>query len=230
MATVGRDNEILDRMMRVYTDARVELRHRNAFELLIATILSAQCTDARVNAVTERLFTEYPDPEAFVAVDREVLEAEIRSTGFFRRKARSIKGCCSALVERHGSAVPDRIEDLVKLPGVGRKTANVVLAVGSGIPGIAVDTHCRRVSRRLDLTGESSPEAVERDLMGLFPEDRWADITRLFIWHGRYTCKARAPACDDCGLADLCPWWRDPTGERRERTGTEGDKRRRSAV
>ena len=201
--------EALDRLDEAYPEARIELEFRTPFELLIATILSAQCTDRRVNGVTRTLFTDYPDAASYASADRHELEEAIRSTGFFRQKAKSLQGCCAALVDEHGGEVPRDLEALTRLPGVGRKTDNVVRAGAFGLPGIAVDTHCKRVSQRLGLSMASGPEPIERDLNALYPEDRWAAISRLFIWHGRYTCKSRRPLCERCALPDLCPWYRD---------------------
>ncbi len=201
--------EALRRITDAYPDARVELRFRNPLELLVATILSAQCTDRRVNAVTETLFVRYPDAAAFAAADIHELEEAVRPTGFFRQKAKNLKACCSDLVERFGGDVPSTMDDLTSLAGVGRKTASVLLAVAFDKPAVAVDTHCRRVSQRLGLSAESNPDKVEADLKDLFPEETWAAISRLFIWHGRYTCKARKPSCGSCALPDLCPWYRD---------------------
>lgn len=201
--------EILDRLEEANPDAEVELRYSNALELLVATILSAQSTDKRVNLVTETLFDKYPDARAYAEADREELQEEIRSTGFFRQKAKHIRECCRRLVEEHDGEVPVEMDALTALPGVGRKTANVIRAGAFGLPGIAVDTHCKRVSRRLGLTESSTPVAIEKDLMELVPEERWADLSVHFIWHGRYTCKARKPLCEECRLPDLCPWYRD---------------------
>ena len=200
--------EILARIDDAYPEARIELNFSTALELLVATILSAQCTDKRVNAVTATLFVDYPDAAAYAVADPGELEEAIRSTGFFRQKTRNIQACCTDIVERFGGAVPDTMEELTSLAGVGRKTASVLLAGAFGKPGIAVDTHCRRVSQRLGLTLESNPEKIERDLAALYAEDRWADLSRLLIWHGRYTCKARKPLCAGCSLPDLCPWFR----------------------
>ena len=207
--TEVRAAEILDRLAHRYPEARVELDFDGPLQLLIATILSAQSTDKRVNQVTPELFRKYPDAKALAAAPRDKLEEELRSTGFFRQKAKSVQGCCAMLVELHGGDVPRGMDELTVLPGVGRKTANVVRAGAFGLPGIAVDTHCRRVSQRLGLTTDADPVKIERCLADLYPEIRWADISRLYIWHGRYTCKARRPACEGCALADLCPWPRD---------------------
>lgn len=202
-----RAGEILDRLAEAYPKARIELRWSTPLELLVATILSAQCTDQRVNEVTETLFSDYPHARAYAQAERGELEEAIRSTGFFRQKAKSIQGCCARLVEDHGGRVPQRMEELVELPGVGRKTASVLLAGAFDIPAIAVDTHCRRVSQRLGLTEAKGAEPIERDLRELYPRERWADVSRLFIWHGRYTCKSRTPRCEECVLPDMCPWY-----------------------
>ncbi len=201
--------EILDRLEQRYPEARVELDFDGPLQLLIATILSAQSTDKRVNQVTPGLFRKYPDAASLAEASRDDLEEELRSTGFFRQKTKSVQGCCAMLVELHGGEVPREMEELTALPGVGRKTANVVRAGAFGLPGIAVDTHCRRVSQRLGLTAESDPVKIEQRLGELYPENRWRDISRLYIWHGRYTCKARKPDCEGCVLADVCPWPQD---------------------
>lgn len=201
--------EALRRIDEAYPEARVELRFSNPLELLVATILSAQCTDKRVNEVTETLFVDYPDAAAYADADPEALQEAVRPTGFFRQKTKNLRACCADLVARHGGEVPSTMEELTALAGVGRKTASVVLAVAFGEPAIAVDTHCRRVSQRLGLTAENDPVKVEADLQELYPREHWAAISRLFIWHGRYTCKARKPACEACRVVDLCPWYRD---------------------
>ncbi len=186
--------------------ARTALEHRDAFQLLIATILSAQCTDERVNMVTKDLFTRYRTAAEFAAVPQEVLEKEIRSTGFFRMKAKSIIACSKGLMERHGGSVPDRLEDLVQLAGVGRKTANVVMGQAFGIAsGVVVDTHVHRLSRRLGFTEEDTPEKIELDLMALVPKKGWIDLGSMLILHGRRTCKARTPDCPGCPVRSLCP-------------------------
>jgi endonuclease-3 len=198
---------LLDRLEESYPNARVELDYTTPLELLVATILSAQCTDKRVNAVTPALFSDYPDARSFAEADTEVLQEAIRSTGFFRQKTKSIQACCARLVEDHGGEVPDDLDLLTTLPGVGRKTASVVMAVAFGQPAIAVDTHCRRVSQRLGLSVSKNPDLIERDLSQLYPQDRWATISKIFIWHGRYTCKARRPLCEECPVPDLCPFY-----------------------
>jgi endonuclease-3 len=192
-------------LARQYPDAHCALHHNNPLQLLIATILSAQCTDARVNLVTPALFARYPDAKAFAAAEPRELEAAIQSTGFFRNKARNIQACCKALVERHGGEVPATMEELVPLAGVGRKTANVILGNAFGVPGITVDTHVGRLSRRMGLTTEEDPEKVERDLMRLIPKKDWTMFSHRMIFHGRQVCHARRPDCDGCTLAKVCP-------------------------
>jgi endonuclease-3 len=179
---------------------------RNAFELVVATILSAQCTDARVNAVTPGLFRRFPSPEALAGADLAAVEAIVRPTGFFRSKAHSVVTCSRALVDRHAGQVPCTMADLVKLPGVGRKTANVVLGHACGITaGVVVDTHVRRVARRLGLTQRDDPEDVEDDLQALFPKARWTQLGDTLIFHGRRICHARKPDCGICPVANVCP-------------------------
>lgn len=198
--------EILARLHRAYPDARCALEHRDAFELLCATILSAQCTDARVNLVTPDLFRRYPSPEALARARQADVEEIIRSTGFFRNKARSLIGMAQALVADHGGVVPQTMDELRVLPGVGRKTANVILGNAYGVnEGITVDTHVARVSRRLDLTRHADPTKIEQDLMPLVPREQWALVSHLLIFHGRQICVARRPRCPECVLADLCP-------------------------
>jgi endonuclease-3 len=208
MARRGRDRptEILDALVRSHPDARVELDFDSPLQLLVATMLSAQSTDQRVNQVTPALFATYPDAQAFADAEISDLEEAVHSTGFFRQKAKSIRNCCRLLVQEHGGEVPQDMDALTALPGVGRKTANVVLAAAFGLPGIAVDTHCRRLSNRLGLTEQSDPVKIERDLRELYPASRWAEVSKLFVWHGRYVCKARQPNCGSCALLDLCPW------------------------
>ena len=198
--------EILSRLKREYPDAHCELDFETPLQLLIATILSAQCTDKRVNMVTPDLFRTYPDAESLSAADHEKLEELIRSTGFFRNKTKSLLGMSAAVAERHGGQVPSTMEELVRLPGVGRKTANVVLGNAFGInEGVVVDTHVGRLSVRLGLTNETDPVKVELALMPLFPREDWALISHLLIFHGRRICIARAPKCASCVLNDLCP-------------------------
>ncbi|HTY05925.1 MAG TPA: endonuclease III [Gemmatimonadales bacterium] len=206
VAKKERARKIVDRLSREFPDAHCALDHRNPFELVAATILSAQCTDARVNLVTPELFRAYPTPAALADAEPRAVEHLIKSTGFFRNKAKSLLGMARALVERHGGRVPDTMEELVRLPGVGRKTANVVLGNAFGKnEGIVVDTHVQRISRLLGLTRETDPVKIERDLMPLVPRPRWTLFSHLLILHGRKTCIARRPACGECRISDLCP-------------------------
>ena len=197
---------IVEKLEDLYPESETALHHDNPLQLLIATILSAQCTDARVNMVTPALFRKYPDAEAFARANPRQLEAAIRTTGFFRSKAKSIRESCRTLVERFGGRVPDKLEDLVTLPGVGRKTANVVLGNAFGIPGITVDTHVGRLSRRLGLTRHEDPVKVEFDLMELIPREKWSTFSLQLILHGRRICVARAPRCGECALFSLCSY------------------------
>jgi endonuclease-3 len=202
----ARAPEILTRLRAAYPDARCALEHQNAFELLCATILSAQCTDARVNLVTPALFAAYPTPAALARASQADVEEIIKSTGFFRNKARSLIGMAQALVADHGGEVPRTMEELRVLPGVGRKTANVILGNAYGInEGITVDTHVARLARLLGLTGQADPAKIEQDLMPLFPRDHWGLLSHLLIFHGRQVCIARRPRCGECVLSDLCP-------------------------
>jgi endonuclease-3 len=197
---------VFARLRKAYPDARCALDHRNAFELLCATILSAQCTDARVNLVTPALFATYPDAFALARAKQPELEAIIRPTGFFRNKAKSLIGMAQALVAEHGGEVPRTMEELRVLPGVGRKTANVILGNAYGInEGVTVDTHVARLSRLLGFTRDADPVKIETALMPLFPREDWAMLSHLLIFHGRQVCIARRPRCGDCVLADLCP-------------------------
>jgi endonuclease-3 len=189
-----------------YPDAECALVHENAFQLLIATILSAQCTDQRVNMVTGPLFQKYPTAAKLAAVPIGRLEKAIQSTGFFRNKAKSIKSCCQQLVQQHDGEVPQDLDALVELPGVGRKTANVVLGTACGIAsGVVVDTHVGRISRRLGLTAEKDAVKIERDLMELVPRKEWIDYSHRMIYHGRQVCKARKPLCEACSMQRFCP-------------------------
>jgi len=190
----------------IYPDAHCELDFKNPLELLVATILSAQCTDVRVNMVTPALFKRCPTAEEYAAIPQEELETLVRSTGFYRNKAKSIRGMGAALVERHEGVVPQTIEELSALPGAGRKTANVVLGNAFHInEGVVVDTHVGRLSLRLELTTNTDPIKVEQDLITLFPQENWSDLSHWLIWHGRRRCKARKPDCEGCELRDLCP-------------------------
>jgi endonuclease-3 len=200
-----RAGRIVARLADAYP-ARIELEFSNPLELAVATILSAQCTDARVNEVTRDLFREYRTAEDYANADPEVLEEEIRSTGFFRNKTRSIISFARSLVELHGGIVPGTMDELLRLAGIGRKTANVILGSAFGAnEGIAVDTHVKRVSGRLGLSAEADPDKIEQDLMKLVPGDEWTGFSLRMIQHGRYRCKARSPQCDGCPLEELCP-------------------------
>jgi endonuclease-3 len=198
--------EVVDRLKSEYPDARTELDWANPLELLVATMLSAQTTDVQVNRVTQSLFAKYRTAEDYAESSPEELEEDIRPTGFYRNKARSLRGMASVLVEEHGGEVPRTMQELVALPGVGRKTANVVLGNAFGMDeGIVVDTHVRRVSGRLGLTENRDPTKIERDLMKVVPEEDWTVFSHLLILHGRRTCKARKPDCPNCVLNDICP-------------------------
>ncbi|MDZ7372591.1 MAG: endonuclease III [candidate division KSB1 bacterium] len=198
--------EILARLEDKYPDARVELEYASPFELLVATILAAQCTDRRVNEVTRTLFQKYRTPEDYLRAPAGELEEAIRPTGFFRNKAKAIRACCKKLVEEFGGQVPTDLEVLASFPGVGRKTASIVLGNAAGQQTIAVDTHVKRVARRLGFTNSNNPLRIEEDLRALIPQDRWTRATNTLVFHGRYTCKARNPACRDCPVAHLCAW------------------------
>ena len=197
-----RINELLAEL---YPDAHCALHHANALELLVATILSAQCTDERVNKVTPALFARYPDAAAYASADIGELETLIQSAGFFRNKARSIRDCCQMLVELHGGQVPRTMEELVPLPGVGRKTANVILGNAFDVAGIPVDTHVGRLSRRMGLTEHDDPVKVESDLMALVPKEEWTMFAHRMIFHGRQVCHSRKPKCDKSVLKKICP-------------------------
>lgn len=194
-----------ERLKEAYPEAHCELDHRSPYELLVATILSAQCTDARVNEVTPALFARYPTPEALAEADPEELESIIRPTGFFRSKARNLIAMAGALVDRFGGEVPSRMSELTSLPGVGRKTANVIRSVALDQPGLPVDTHVLRLSRRLGLTEETDPVKVERVLNPMIPASERGEFSLRMILHGRRVCTARRPRCDRCVLADVCP-------------------------
>ena len=198
--------EIIERLTKAYPDAHVALDFTNPLECLVATILSAQCTDERVNMVTATLFKKYAKAEDYLKVPEAELAADIKPTGFFNQKTKSIRGACARIVEVYGGAVPSTMEDLITLPGVARKTANIVLGNAYGIvEGIAVDTHVRRVGERLGFTTQRDPNKIEQDLMRLIPRKRWFDFTYVIIDHGRATCVARTPRCAECPVNDLCP-------------------------
>lgn len=201
-----RTQQIIRALKKTYPEATCALNHTNPFELLIATILSAQCADERVNIVTASLFRKYRKPEDYVTVSREELERDINSVTFFRNKAKSIQEASRLLIEKHGGQVPRTLEELVELPGVGRKTANVVLGTAFGIPtGVVVDTHVSRVSQRLGLTENKQPEKIEADLIELLPKKEWIDFSHRLIWHGRRVCQARRPLCEKCSIETFCP-------------------------
>ncbi|MCX7402441.1 MAG: endonuclease III [Planctomycetia bacterium] len=201
-----RADSIVAKLAHAYPGAACSLNFTSPFELIVATILSAQCTDKRVNLVTPPLFFRWPTPAAMAAANPKELEVAIHSTGFFRAKAKNIRGCCQALVERHGGEVPQQLEDLIRLPGVGRKTANVVLGCAFGMAtGVVVDTHVGRIARRLGLTQHESAVSAERDLMRVLPESQWIAFSHRLIEHGRSVCQSRTPDCAGCFLADLCP-------------------------
>ncbi|PYU11775.1 MAG: endonuclease III [Acidobacteria bacterium] len=196
---------ILAKLDEAYPNATCELNHKSAFELLIATILSAQCTDVRVNQVTETLFKKYPDAKAFAYATPSELEQEIRPTGFFRNKTKSVMGAGKGILEDFGGEVPRTMEEILTLPGVARKTANVVLGTAYGIPsGIVVDTHVQRIANRLDLTRNEDPKKIEQYLMQVIPKDKWIQFSHQIIWHGRRICQARKPKCAECNMESLC--------------------------
>ena len=201
--TVGK---ILDVLTKTYPDAKCELHFTTPLELLVATILSAQCTDVRVNLVTPALFKKYRSATAYAEADPAVFEQEIRTTGFFRSKAKNIIACCQKLVRDYAGKVPASMEELVTLPGVGRKTANIILYNAYAIPGFAVETHVTRVTNRLGLVGTEEPDKIEEAMCRLLPREAWGQATHLFIFHGRRTCQAKQPQCPQCTLRSLCPW------------------------
>ncbi|MEE8432103.1 MAG: endonuclease III [Candidatus Desulfatibia sp.] len=202
----NRTAKIRKTLKRTYPDVKTQLYYKNPFELLVATILSAQCTDKQVNTATKVLFKKLKTPNDFAGAALETLEKLIRPTGYFRNKAKNIKNCASMLVEKYNCEVPSRLDELVKLPGVGRKTANVVLGAAFGIQGIVVDTHVARISKRLELTENNNPVKIEFDLMEIIPKKEWSDFSLQLIFFGRAICKARKPACPTCPLYNLCDY------------------------
>ena len=202
---IARLKKIFDILDPLYTREKTALKYQTPFQLLISTILSAQCTDKQVNTVTKVLFRKYLSPDDFIAVPISELEMDIRPTGFFRNKTKSIKGCCQGLVERYGGEVPSTMAELIKLPGVGRKTANCVLGAAFGVPGVVVDTHVKRLAIRLGLTENKNPDKIEKDLEKLLPEDRWRRFSDILIYHGRAVCKARKPDHEGCAVLGHCP-------------------------
>jgi endonuclease-3 len=201
----ARIRPIVERLAVEHADARIALRFRNPLELLVSVMLSAQTTDVNVNRVTERLFEKYRRPEDYLAVPQEELELDVYATGFFRQKAKSIRGAMRVLLEEFGGEVPRTLDELLRLPGVARKTANVVAAELGAPQGIVVDTHVRRLSQRLGLTKQEDPVRIERDLVKLVPREDWGRFPHLLIWHGRRICDARRPLCEACVVNDLCP-------------------------
>ena len=206
MHPFARADRIRKILQKIYPEAKTQLFHHNPFELLVATILSAQCTDKQVNQVTPVLFKRFKTPAEFARAPLTAIEQLIRPTGFFHNKAKNIKNCAKVLLEKHNGKMPQTLEELVKLPGVGRKTANVVLGAAFGIPGIVVDTHVARISNRLGLTANKNPVKIERDLMDLIPRRAWNDFCLRLIFFGRSTCTARRPKCPTCPVGKLCPW------------------------
>ncbi len=204
--TKDRIKKILKILRDAYPNVKTALDHGNAIEMLVATILSAQCTDVRVNKVTKPLFRKLQTAKDFAEVPTDKLEEMIRSTGFYRNKAKNIKACCKIILEEYGGEVPDKLETLVKLPGIGRKTANVVLGSAFQIPGVVVDTHVKRLSQRIGLTEQNDPVKIEFDLMPLIPKNDWIDFSHQLIRHGRQVCSARKPKCPECPLKDLCDY------------------------
>jgi endonuclease-3 len=196
---------VLARLKREFPDAKCALHHETPHQLLVATILSAQCTDARVNVVTKHLFRKYPDVAAFAHADLAEMEGDVKSTGFFRMKARAVVEMSRDVLAQHGGEVPRTMEELTKLRGVGRKTANVVLGNAFGVPGVVVDTHVTRLSKRLGFTRQTDPAKIEKELGELFPRSDWTLSSHLLILHGRRTCRARGPLCGQCAVRDLCP-------------------------
>jgi endonuclease-3 len=201
----ARIRPIIERLAQAHPDATIALRFQNDLELLVSVMLSAQTTDVNVNRVTERLFRKYRSPEDYLAVPPQELESDIRPTGFFRQKTKALRGTMAMLIEEFGGEVPSRLDELLLLPGVARKTANVVVAERGAAEGIVVDTHVRRLSQRLRLTRHEDPVKIERDLQRLVPRSDWNRFPHLLIWHGRRVCIARAPRCEDCVVSDLCP-------------------------
>jgi len=199
---------VLKELKKLYPDARCTLDFKTPLELLVATQLAAQCTDARVNIVTKELFKKYRSAEDYAAADLSELEEDIRPTGFFRNKAKNIKECCMMLLREYGGQVPDTMEELIKLPGVGRKTANVILSTVFSKPGVIVDTHCTRLSNRIGLTGSKNPDIIEKDIMKLLPESQWADFSHCLVYHGREICHARKPKCEICSILPYCDYGR----------------------
>ncbi len=203
---LDRPARIASSLRRAMPVARVELAHRSPWELLVATILSAQCTDQRVNQVTPTLFKQYPSPQAMSKATPAELETQIRSTGFYKSKAKNLIGCAQVITAQFKGHVPDTMEELTAIPGVGRKTANVLLGAVFGKPGVVVDTHVKRVANRLALTRSNDPEQIERDLQSVYPPSQWTEVSQRLLLHGRYVCLARKPRCFACPIYDVCEW------------------------
>ncbi|MCX8064080.1 MAG: endonuclease III [Candidatus Hydrogenedentes bacterium] len=206
-------NEIYKRLSKLYPNAKCTLNYRSPFELLIMTIMASQCTDERVNLVCKGLFEKLKTPHDFAKVSQKTLEKLIRPVGFYRNKAKCIIEASKLIVKQYGGEVPNRMEELLKLPGVGRKTANVILGECFNTPGIIVDTHCKRVSKRLGLTSSDNPLKIEIDLMHLLPREKWTFFSHLLVFHGRKVCKAKKPTCSECILADICKYYYEKSGE-----------------
>ncbi|MFZ5354736.1 MAG: endonuclease III [Bacillota bacterium] len=204
--TAERVRKLCDILINEYPEAQCSLHYENPLQLLIATILAAQCTDERVNIVTKDLFKKYKDVYDFANANQEELEQDIKSTGFFRNKAKNIIACCKRLIDAYGGKVPDSMEDLLTLPGVGRKTANVILGSIYNVPGVIVDTHCKRLSNRLGLTKNEDPEKIEYDLMKVVPKELWTLFSHWMVFHGRAVCDARKPRCEACRIAQYCEY------------------------
>ena len=200
------ENELIERLKKHFPDPWIDLKFNNPFELLVATILAAQATDKKVNEVTEFFFKKYPTPDSIAKAPLEQIEEDIKQINFFRRKAKLLKECCEVLVKEFNGQVPDTLEDLVKLPGVGRKTANVILVNAFNKPAIIVDTHVKRVSKRLGLTNSNNPDKIEKDLMEFFSKENWAYVSKAMVLFGRYICTAKKPKCKECHLLDICPY------------------------
>jgi endonuclease-3 len=210
----ARAAEILERLSKTYSDLKVSLDYTTPLDLLVATILSAQCTDARVNEVTKCLFGKYRTCEDYLRVPVEELEQDVHSCGFYRQKTKSIRETCRSILEEFEGVVPDNMDDLTKLRGVGRKTANVLLASCHGQQAVIVDTHCKRVANRLGFTRNTDPEKIEQDLMKVWPSDRWTGLSHALVLHGRYICVAGRPKCSECPIYDLCPFPDTPEGKK----------------
>ncbi len=204
----GKINELISILQQIYPEPKLALKFQNPFQLLVAVILSAQCTDERVNKVTEKLFEKIRTPEDILKIPQDELEEMIKSTGYYKQKAKSLKSCCEKLVSEYDGEIPQSIDEFTKLPGVGRKTAAMVLGNAFGLnEGIAVDTHVKRVSQRLGITSSKTPEKIEKDLMNIIPDNLWTWFSNALILHGRHICKAKKPRCDECKLAKLCSYF-----------------------